>query len=288
MFSLFAFLCSSGRTHLKTSTKRTEAQQRGALHAHILVWFRKREAAPNWQALPANPRTVKGHGPKQQKTCSAPTTGVSTQCSEVQHDSCYQLAEMGRVSAELPRPIVTPVDHFGGYDIEMLRVGALARTMLIRLKYLHICSPVYCLKEPPARLIFPRHVGVHCTCSCRCHVYGRRVEVLASWVLSYAPSGGARRTARPAVSSSLGRSKSTSVALSWASARVFTEATGEYLIAIRRSDVWFGGVLRCYCLNTERVALRRRLPEDDQWVVPHNLYLAMSSPSSVNVPSNRN
>ena len=49
---------------------------------------------------------------------------------------------MGRVSAELPRPIVTPVD-FGGYDIEMLRVGALARTMLIRLKYLHICSPVY-------------------------------------------------------------------------------------------------------------------------------------------------
>ena len=114
----------------------------GALHAHILVWFRKRTPAPNWQALPANPRTVKGHGPKQQKLCSAPATGVSAERPEVQHDSCYQLAEMGRVSAELPRPIVTPVD-FGGYDIEMLRVGALARTMLIRLKYLHICSPVY-------------------------------------------------------------------------------------------------------------------------------------------------
>ena len=29
---------------------------------------------------------------------------------------------------------------------------------------------------------------------------------------------------------------------------------------------------QCYCENTERVALRRRLPEDDQFVVPHNLY----------------
>ena len=53
---------------------------------------------------------------------------------------------MGRVSAELPRPTVTPGD-FGGYDVEMLRMASLARTMLIRLKYLHICSPVYCLKE---------------------------------------------------------------------------------------------------------------------------------------------
>ena len=31
------------------------------------------------------------------------------------------------------------------------------------------------------------------------------------------------------------------------------------------------------------MALQRRLPEDDQWVVPHNIYLAMFSPSSVNV-----
>ena len=35
--------------------------------------------------------------------------------------------------------------------------------------------------------------------------------------------------------------------------------------------------------NTERVALRRTLPHDDQFVVPHNLYLTMYSPSSVNV-----
>ena len=40
---------------------------------------------------------------------------------------------------------------------------------------------------------------------------------------------------------------------------------------------------QCYCENTGRVALQRRLPEDDMWVVPHNIYIVMFSPSSVNV-----
>ena len=31
------------------------------------------------------------------------------------------------------------------------------------------------------------------------------------------------------------------------------------------------------------MALQRRLPEDDQWVVPHNILLAVYSPSSANV-----
>eukprot|EP00973_Karenia_brevis_P094463 12422633-Karenia_brevis.AAC.1 len=34
---------------------------------------------------------------------------------------------------------------------------------------------------------------------------------------------------------------------------------------------------------TERVAGQRRLPEDDQWLNPHNLYLAMFSPATVHV-----
>ena len=38
-----------------------------------------------------------------------------------------------------------------------------------------------------------------------------------------------------------------------------------------------------YDNNTERVALQRRLPEDDAWCVPHNLSILMFSPSSVNV-----
>jgi hypothetical protein len=44
------------------------------------------------------------------------------------------------VSGEMVRPIVKPGD-WGGYDVQMLRVGALARTVLIRLKYLHILQP---------------------------------------------------------------------------------------------------------------------------------------------------
>jgi len=38
-----------------------------------------------------------------------------------------------------------------------------------------------------------------------------------------------------------------------------------------------------YDENTERVAGQRRLPDDDQWLNPHNLYLAMFSPSTVHV-----
>ena len=47
--------------------------------------------------------------------------------------------------------------------------------------------------------------------------------------------------------------------------------------------LWPHQPYQCYCMNTERIALQRRLVEDDQWVVPHNLYIAMYSPSSVNV-----
>ena len=36
-----------------------------------------------------------------------------------------------------------------------------------------------------------------------------------------------------------------------------------------------------YDENTDRVALERPLAEDDQWVNPHNLALAMFSPSTV-------
>ena len=36
-----------------------------------------------------------------------------------------------------------------------------------------------------------------------------------------------------------------------------------------------------YCLNTERVAGQRRLEEDDAWLNPHELYLAMFSPATV-------
>ena len=115
------------------------------------VWLRKRKPHDHWQALPPVPRTVKGNGPKQRPLSSPQMQSPH----KIQHDSCYQLAEMGRVSAEMPRPTVTHGD-WGGYDAEMLRIASLARTILIRLKYLHICSPVYCLKDRSScRFFFP-------------------------------------------------------------------------------------------------------------------------------------
>ena len=130
---------------------RTEAQQRGALHSHILVWFRKRRTHPRWVALRPVERVVKGDGPKQRRTDSAVGGPSPLPQGHVQHDTCYQMFDMGRVSGEMVRPIVTPGD-WGGYEVEMLRIGALARTVLVRLKYLHVCSPVYCLKDNPASM----------------------------------------------------------------------------------------------------------------------------------------
>ena len=118
----------------------------GHFASHILVWFRKRRPHDNWTALPCVERVVTGSGPKQRRNESGGSGLPPPHQHRLQYDSCYQLAEMGRVSAEMVRPIVTPRD-FGGYDIESLRIGALARNILIRLRYLHVCSPVYCLKD---------------------------------------------------------------------------------------------------------------------------------------------
>ena len=38
-----------------------------------------------------------------------------------------------------------------------------------------------------------------------------------------------------------------------------------------------------YCFNTERVALQRRLPSDDQWLNPHNIYLAVYATGSAHI-----
>ena len=46
---------------------------------------------------------------------------------------------------------------------------------------------------------------------------------------------------------------------------------------------WPAQAQQQYDENTQRVALRRRWPADDQWVVPHELDLAMFSPSTINV-----
>ena len=51
-----------------------EAQQRGALHSHILVWYAKRDiekAFPTYQPLPALPRTAHGNDCRQRPRTQA-------------------------------------------------------------------------------------------------------------------------------------------------------------------------------------------------------------------------
>ncbi len=165
---------------------RTEAQQRGSLHAHILAWFKLRCQHPNWERLPPVDKRSPGVDAKQRPMNQpVPKLGV------YQEDSLYQLAEIGRVSGEMPRANVSSsVVKFGGYDCDSLRVAGLARSVLIRLGYCHTCSPNYCLlNRSCCRFFFPWPLQPH---------------------------------------------------------QVYDE-------------------------NTQRVALRRRLVDDDQWIVPHNL-----------------
>ena len=185
---------------------RTEAQMRAALHAHILVWFRRRDLKARDERLRAEgkvyeplkpvPRTAPGTGGPRQR----PAAQVVEPLAEPQEFDGYHAAEQGRVVAEMCRPDVSGVGC-GGYSCEQLRVAGLARAVQSRL-YLHSCTARYCLQNrATCRFMFP----------------------------------------------------------------------------------WPRQPYQCYDENAERVALRRRLPEDDQWLVPHELYLAMFSPATVNV-----
>ena len=56
---------------------------------------------------------------------------------------------MGKVTAEMVRPTVSPIDFAKkeGYDFETFRIAALVRIKQIRSGYLHKCTPKYCLKD---------------------------------------------------------------------------------------------------------------------------------------------
>ena len=74
-----------------------------------------------------------------------------------QEDSVYQFAEVARVSAEMPRPDVSSEGvKWGGFDWDTLRIAGLARAILVKLNYLHVCSPSYCLlNRATCRFFFP-------------------------------------------------------------------------------------------------------------------------------------
>ena len=172
------------------ANKYLQAQQRGSLHAHILVWFKRRRRPKDWKALPPIAAKKKGADPKQRPLTDKIIDRLGD--DEFQEDSIYQLAEIGRISGEMPRPNVANADglSWGGFDCGTLRITGLCRSVLIKLNYHHVCTPVYCLKNrATCRFFFPWPKQPH---------------------------------------------------------QVYDE-------------------------NTQRLALRRALCDDDQWVVPHNL-----------------
>ena len=123
---------------------RTESQQRGRLHAHVLVWLKRKRAPPGWEPLQPVPKLGNATCQRQR-----PSTQVvqPLRPEEAQEDTLYQLSEAGRVSAEMARPDVSG-PSWGGYaDVSRLRIGALARSIQYRVPYLHSCTPAYCLKD---------------------------------------------------------------------------------------------------------------------------------------------
>ena len=123
------------------------AQQRGALHAHILVWLKPREVHKDWQQLPPVSRTVPGKGPKQKSPQDQPHHELRDKNGkrEVHEDTIYHKFECGRVLAEMARPNVAG-SKWGGYqDRSCLQIAGLARAIQVRIKYPHVCSPSYCL-----------------------------------------------------------------------------------------------------------------------------------------------
>ena len=166
------------------------AQQRGSLHAHILVWFKRRRMPNGWTPLPAIPAKKKGADPKQRSLTDNMVSRLDD--AEFQEDSIYQLSEIARISGEMPRPNVANTDgqSWGGFDVGTLRIAGLCRSVLIKLNYHHVCTPAYCLlNRATCRFFFP----------------------------------------------------------------------------------WPKQPYQVYDENTQRLALRRALCDDDQWVVPHNL-----------------
>lgn len=73
-----------------------EAQMRAALHAHILVWFRRRVFPANYKPVPSVPRVVPGIEPRQR-----PQSYVVEPLDQLQHDHVYQSCHMGPITAEL-------------------------------------------------------------------------------------------------------------------------------------------------------------------------------------------
>jgi len=127
---------------------RTEAQNRAALHAHILIWLELRAKKDGYKPLAPIPRTVPGMESRQR-----PLDKKAVPLKEHQEDNMYHQAHANRISTEMARPFVG--DDLAGYDVEKLRVAGLARCVQTKL-CLHTCSTKYCLlNRSTCRFFFP-------------------------------------------------------------------------------------------------------------------------------------
>ncbi len=118
---------------------RTEAQQRGSLHSHTLVWCKRRGAPKGWTALAPVSRSAPGPESRQR----LPTHTVpKLPMKDWQWDTVYQRSELGEISAENIRADVSGT-NWGGHTWETLRVCGLGRSTT-RNTYLHMCTPSAC------------------------------------------------------------------------------------------------------------------------------------------------
>ena len=98
------------------------------------MFFQRRKKREDFKLVPVTERTAPGIEPHQR-----PLNHTVEPLTEFQHDTVYQQAFVGPITAEMVRPDVTG-PHWGGYDVEKLRVAGMARAIQMRLPYLHHCS----------------------------------------------------------------------------------------------------------------------------------------------------
>ena len=88
---------------------RTEAQNRGALHAHILWWAKRRRLPPGYTRMPPVPAPDADAAAAAEPGNPPPRPRPAEQ--QRKEDHSYYFAEVARVNAELVRPLLLSLIH---------------------------------------------------------------------------------------------------------------------------------------------------------------------------------
>jgi hypothetical protein len=125
---------------------RTEAQNRGSLHSHILFWAKRRRLPPGYVRMPSVPAPP--------EDAEGPTERERPPPEKRKEDHPYHFAELARVNAELVRPLLTPSDTKAQGQQHLLW-GFLLRSIQTQF-YIHSCTVRYCmLNRHSCRFFFP-------------------------------------------------------------------------------------------------------------------------------------